>query len=324
LLYLTESDVAELLSVAEVIPLVESALAAEAKGQVVNNPRRRLMLDAATLMSLEAGDLEAQFAGHKNYLAVPGKGVLSHFFLYKSDTRELLAMMQANELGRIRTGATGGVAAQYLARTAATRHAVFGAGFQAETQVEAISAVRPISEIRVWSRTEEHARAFQARMSAKLPETRIELALDDPAALAAWGDIVTIATRASEPVVYGEWLKPGVLVNAMGSNATTRAEVDAEVVRRASTIVADSLEGARTESGDLIQAAAQGALDWERVRALSAVVAGRVSGRTRDDEICLFESQGLGLEDLAAGRLAYAKALERGIGRQFDIRNIQS
>jgi len=319
LLYLTEAEVADLISVDEVIPRVERALAAQANGRVVNNPRRRLPLGTATLMSLEAGDLDEPFVGHKNYLAVPGKGVLSHFLLYNRDARELLAMIQANELGRIRTGATGGVAARYLARADASRHAVFGAGFQAETQVAAISSVRPISELRIWSRTEQHAREFQTRMSAKLPETRVELALDDPAELAAWGDIITVATRASEPVVHGDWLRPGVFVNAMGSNATTRAEVDAEVVRRADVIVADSLEGARAESGDLIQAAEQGALDWEHVRALSEVVAGLDPGRTRDDEISLFESQGLGLEDLAAGRLAYEKALERGVGRHFDI-----
>lgn len=289
MLYLTEAEVADLISVAEVIPLVERALAGQAQGTIVNNPRRRLPLGPATLMSLEAGDLDEPFAGHKNYLAVPGKGVLSHFFLYDRNSRELLAMIQANELGRIRTGATGGVAAKHLARADASCHAVFGAGFQAETQAEAISAVRPISEIRVWSRTEQHACAFQARMSAKLPETRIELALDDPAALAAWGDIITVATRASEPVVQGDWLRPGVFVNAMGSNATTRAEIDAEVVRRASTIVADSLEGARAESGDLIQAAEQGALDWERVHALSGVVAGHLPGRTRADEITLLD-----------------------------------
>jgi ornithine cyclodeaminase/alanine dehydrogenase-like protein (mu-crystallin family) len=324
LLYLTEAEVAELISVDEVIPLVESALAAEAQGRVVNNPRRRLALDAALLMSLEAGDLNANFAGHKNYLAVPGKGVLAHFFLYKSDTRELLAMVQANELGRIRTGATGGVAAKYLARADATRHAVFGAGFQAETQVEAISCVRSISEVRVWSRTEQHAREFQERMRTRLPGVQISLALDDPAELAAWGDIVTIATRASEPVVRGAWLRSGVFVNAMGSNATTRAEIDTEVVRLADLIVADSLEGARAESGDLIQAAEQGALDWERVRSLSAVVAGLAPGRRRDNEICLFESQGLGLEDLAAGRFAYERARELGVGRHFDIGDIGS
>jgi ornithine cyclodeaminase/alanine dehydrogenase-like protein (mu-crystallin family) len=233
-------------------------------------------------------------------------------------------MMQANELGRIRTGATGGVAARYLARADAWRHAVFGAGFQAETQVEAISAVRPISDVRVWSRTEQHARAFQERISAKLPETRIELALADPAELAAWGDVITVATRASEPVVQGNWLQPGVFVNAMGSNATTRAEVDAEVVRRADLIVADSLDGARAESGDLIQAAERGALAWDSVKALGAVVAGLTPGRVRDDEITLFESQGLGLEDLAAGRLVYERALQRGIGRQFDIGDNQS
>jgi alanine dehydrogenase len=319
LLYLTESEVAQLISVAEVIPRVERALRAQAEGNVVNNPRRRLPLRSAMLMSLEAGDIDEGFAGHKNYLAVPGKGVLAHFFLYNSDTRELLAMMHANELGRIRTGATGGVAAKYLARTDATRHAVFGAGFQAETQVEAISRVRPISEIRVWSRTEQHAIDFCTRLQGRLPKVTLLPNVGKPAELAGWGDIVTVATRSSEPVLRGAWLKPGTFVNAMGSNSMMRAEIDVETVKRAQTIVADSIEGARTESGDLIQAAERGALRWDQVRALSDVVAGFAPGRASDDDICLFESQGLGLEDLAAGRLAYEKALELGIGTQFEI-----
>ena len=319
MLYLTETDIASILTVAEVIPRVEAALRAHAVGSVVNNPRRRLQLRSAMLMSLEAGDIDEGFAGHKNYLAVPGKGVLAHFFLYNSHTRELLAMMHANELGRIRTGATGGVAAKYLARADAARHAVFGAGFQAETQVEAISRVRPISDIRVWSRTEQRAIDFCTRLQSRLPETTIVPSVDDPAELAAWGDIVTVATRASEPVLQGAWLKPGTLVNAMGSNSMMRAEIDVETVKRAVLIVADSIEGAQTESGDLIQAAEHGALLWGRVRALSDVVAGFVPVRAGDDEIYLFESQGLGLEDLAAGRLAYEKALALGIGTHFEI-----
>jgi ornithine cyclodeaminase len=319
MLYLTEEEVAALLPMAEVVPEIERALRADGEGRIVNNTRRRLRVRGALLMSLESGDIDSGYVGHKNYLAVPGKGVLAHFFLYEAATRQMVAIMRANELGRIRTGATTGVAAKYLARENARRHAVFGAGYQAETQVLAVSQVRPIDEIRVWSRTREHAEQFCARLGPQLPDARIEPATDDPAELAAWGDIVTVATRAHTPVLQGKWLRPGVLVNAMGSNALDRAEIDVETVTRADLVVVDSLEGAQVESGDLFPAVEQGLLFWGAVRSLSDVVAGYAPSRRNDEEIILFESQGLALEDLAAGSYVYRKALETGAGRQIDI-----
>jgi ornithine cyclodeaminase/alanine dehydrogenase-like protein (mu-crystallin family) len=319
MLYLTEEEVASLLPMAEAVPVIERALRADGEGRIVSNTRRRLRLKNALLMSLESGDIESGFTGHKNYLAVPGKGVLAHFFLYECASRQMVAIMRANELGRIRTGATTGVATRYLAREDAHRHAVFGAGYQGETQVLAVSQARQIDEIRVWSRTRERAEQFCARLRPQLPEARIEPALDDPAELAAWGDIVTVATRASTPVLKGSWLRPGVLVNAMGSNALDRAEIDVEAVGRANLVVADSVEGAQVESGDLFPAVEQGVLFWGAVHALSDVVAGYAPGRRDSEEIILFESQGLALEDLAAGTYVYHKALETGIGRQLDI-----
>ena len=319
MLYLTELNVAELLSMSDVIPVVEETLRSYSEGGVVNNPRRRLQLDESILMSLEAGDMERKLVGHKNYVAVPGKGVLSHFFLYDAESRQLLAMIQANELGRIRTGATSGVATKFLARADAIRHAVFGAGFQAETQVQAISLVRPITEIRVWSRTERRAIDFCERIQSFVPDADVAPSIVDPAELAVWADIITVATRASDPVVFGQWLRPGVFVNAMGSNSVARTEIDIDAVSRADRIVVDSIAGAMSESGDLIQAAERGRLRWGRVRSLSDVVSGRIPGRSSSNEICLFESQGLGLEDLAAGRLVYEMARQRGVGRRFDI-----
>lgn len=318
MLYLTEEDVAGLLSMEEAIPEVERVLRSLGGGRAVNNPRRRLRLRDGVLLSLESGDTEIGFVGHKNYLAVPGKGVLAHFFLYKTQTRAMVAIMHANELGRIRTGATTGVATKYLARADTRHHAVFGAGYQAETQAEAVSRVRPIEHIRVWSRTAEHAAAFCQRLALRLPGVRIEPALDDPAELAAWGDVITIATRASTPVVLGRWLRPGVLVNAIGSNALDRAEVDVEAVTRADRVIVDSLEGAQQESGDLFPAVEQGLLFWTAVHPLSDVVAGFAPGRTHDDEIILFESQGLALEDLAVGNLLYHKALTECAGRHLE------
>ncbi|HSH78590.1 MAG TPA: ornithine cyclodeaminase family protein [Herpetosiphonaceae bacterium] len=287
---------------------------------MVNNTRRRLHIAEATLMSMEAGDREAGLLGHKNYLAVPGRPVLSHFFLYDSERGDLQAMMQANELGRIRTGATSAVAARYLARADASRHAVFGAGFQAETQVLAISQVRPVEEICVWSRSHARAEAFCDRIREHLPGILVEPAADDPAALACWGEIITLATRASQPVLQGAWLTPGAFVNAIGSNAAERREVGVDVVRRADVIVADSLEGARLEAGDLIAAADAGALDWARVSALSNVVAGTVTSRETDRQVTLFESQRLALEDLAVADYIYRHARTAGVGRQVDLR----
>lgn len=318
MLYLTEHDVAGLVTMEEAIQVVERALLAHASGDVINNTRRRLSLGRAEMLSLEAGNSRTGFAGHKNYLAVPGKGVLAHFFLYRTAERSLVAMMHANELGRLRTGATSGVAVKHLARVNARRHAVFGAGYQAATQVEAVSKVRPIEHIRVWSRTTERADRFCQEIRCRLPGVRIEAALDDPAELAGWGDIVTVATRAAEPVVLGHWLRPGVLVNAMGSNSPARAEIDVETVARADSIVVDSVEGARLEAGDLIPAVENGVLAWEHLKALSNVVAGRTEARTNDRQIILFESQGLALEDLALGELVYQKALEANVGRIID------
>jgi len=319
MLYLSEEDVAALLSMDEAIPAVERALRAHGEGRIVNNPRRRLHLHDGLLLSLESGDAETGFIGHKNYLAVPGKGVLSHFFLYESRTRAMVAIMRANELGRIRTGATTGVAVKYLARADARRHAVFGAGYQAETQVEAVSRVRPIEHVRVWSRTVERATAFCERLASRLPEVRIEPLIGDPTELASWADIITVATRATTPVLLGEWLRPGVLVNAVGSNALDRAEIDVEVVTRADRVIVDSLEGAQQESGDLFPAIERGLLFWGMVRSLSDVVAGFTPSRTHDDEIILFESQGLALEDLAVGSYLYQKALRVGAGQQIAI-----
>lgn len=318
-LYLTEQDVVALLSMDEAIPAVEQALLAHAQGTVTSNARRRLSLQRAELLSLESGNDLTGFAGHKNYLAVPGKGVLAHFFLYDIRARALVAIMRANELGRVRTGATTGVATKYLARAGARRHAIFGAGFQAETQAEAVNHVRPIEHVRVWSRTRVSAERIRDRLIAVSPGIAVELALDDPEELAAWADIVTVATRADEPVLRGAWLQPGVLVNAIGSNSPARAEVDLDVVRRADVVVVDSLEGARAEAGDLIPAATGGLLDWDSVWELRDVVAGRVPGRTRDDQIILFESQGLALEDLAVGTVAYRNALGAGVGRHVEL-----
>lgn len=317
MLYLTESEVAELLVIEDAIGEVERALRGYGEGWVVNNPRRRLRLPQSLLMSLEAGDASTGYVGHKNYLAVPGHDVLSHFFLYDSGQRALVAMMQANELGRVRTSATSAVAAKYLARHDATRYAVFGAGFQAETQVEAICRVRPIRQVRVWSRTREQVEGFCRRLSARLNTVVLEPALGDPAELAAWGDIITVATRASEPVLRGDWLQRGVFVNAVGANALDRSEIDVEVSARADQVVVDSLEGARLESGDLLPAIEQGHLRWEQVRELGAVVAGLTPGRVTDEQILLFESHGLGLEDLAVGSYVYHKAIAAGAGHQL-------
>ena len=225
--------------------------------------------------------------------------------LFDSNTAKLLASIDANILGQIRTGAASGVATRHLARKDASRLALFGSGFQAETQLEAVSCARKLESVRVYSRKPERRKSFARRMSERLG-LAIEAA-NSPEEAMDGADIVTTVTNARYPVFPGELLRPGTHINAAGSNHVMRRELDAEAIRKSSVIAADSVEQARMEAGDLTQAADEGVLDWADVSELHQILAGRLPGRTSDDQITLFESQGLAVEDVAMADFLYRK-----------------
>ncbi len=306
MLLLTEADVRRLLPMDRAIELVEAGLRHWAAGRAQNHPRRRLQHgSSATLHYMAAVDLDAGYLGAKLYTTHPHTGAHFYVLLFSSDGRPL-ATIEANALGQIRTGAATGVATRHMARPDARVAGLIGSGFQARTQLEAVARVRTLTEARVYSRNEANRRRFAAEMQAALglPVT----AVDSARAAVEGSDIVITATTARDPVLLGEWLAPGVHLNAVGSNHARRRELDAEAVRRSGRIVADSVEQARMESGDLIAAFEAGAGRWEAVLELSEVAAGRRPGRTSAGEITLFKSNGLALEDIAVAGWLYDQA----------------
>jgi ornithine cyclodeaminase/alanine dehydrogenase-like protein (mu-crystallin family) len=234
-----------------------------------------------------------------------------------SETGELLAVSEADRLGQMRTGAATGVATRYMARPDARRLCLFGSGWQAESQALAIAEVRDLERVAVYSRTPEKRRAFAEAIAPRLrvpvvPAESAEAVMDG-------ADIVVTATSSRIPVFPGSLLRPGMHVNVVGSNSLAKAEIDIDAFRRVDRIVVDSVEQAKWESGDLLGAIETNRVRWEEMAELCEVVAGRRPGRASQDEVTLFKSNGLALEDVAAASLVYDLARERSLGRELSF-----
>lgn len=307
-IYLTESDVAGLLTMRDALRLVAQAARAIADGSGTNAPRQRLKAQSATLHVLPAS-LGGRL-GHKVYTGAP-RGAKFWFTLY-AETGEMLAMIEADRLGQIRTGAASGVATDFMARANARSLGVIGTGWQAASQIEAVCVARPIERVRVWGRDPERLANFCTTMTAKLARP-IEPGAG-PRDVIEGADVVVTMTSASRPVFEGTWLQPGTHVNAAGSNRVTAQEIDVETVRRASIVALEDLAQARVESGDLRAASEAGVFRWLDAVRLADIVAGTIAGRSSADEITLFESLGVGIWDLAVGSFVYDAAVENGIG----------
>src|SRR3712207_1318219 len=234
--------------------------------------------------------------------------------LFDPESGELLSILQSDRMGQMRTGAASGVASKHLAREDAKTLGIYGAGWQAESQLEAVAAVRNLERVIVYSRREESRKRFAEKMGEKLGmEIETTHAAEEPAAQ----DIVVTMTSSVEPVLHGEWLRPGAHVNAAGSNFLFKREIDRDVAKRANLVVIDSREELGLEAGNLLQALETGAVMPEAPGGLGQIIAGQVPGRQSSQDITLFGSQGLALEELAAARLAYDRATERGDGREM-------
>ena len=291
----------------EAMDLVERMLLRLATGQAVNHPRRRVAMESRTLLHYMAGgDNENGLVGIKVYASNPAVGAPNfRVLLFDSNTAQLLAEIEANILGQIRTGAASGVATRHLARQDASRVAIFGSGFQAETQLEAVSCARKLERARVFSRKAERRQAFAERMSERL-DIPVR-ATPSPEEALDGADIVITVTNSRSPVFPGRLLKPGTHINAAGSNHVLRREIDGDAVRMASLIAVDSMEQARMEAGDLTQAEKDGVFNWSEACELHDVLAGNCPGRTSAEQVTLFESQGLAVEDIAMADFLYRK-----------------
>ena len=315
-LFLNEAEVASLLPMGECIDVLDQAFAHAGAGDTEIKPRSRMRMPNGFFHFMAAADAGSGVFGYKAYPSFAGSGGAKMMvMLFDYETGQLLTCMEGGRLGQIRTGAASGLATRYMARDDAATVSVIGSGFQARTQLEAVCAVRKVSQVRVFSRRQERREEFAKRMSESLS---VEVTpVDDPQACVADTDVVIVITSAREPVLLGEWLKEGAHVNAAGGNHWMRREIDDAAVERAQLIVVDDLEQAKIECGDLMWPEARGAFRWDMVHELRQVVAGEVSGRPSPQSITLFESMGIALEDIAAGHLVYRKALEQGIGQEL-------
>ncbi|MGL6279422.1 MAG: ornithine cyclodeaminase family protein [Gaiella sp.] len=307
-LWLTEDDVSGLITVAEAVPVVEESFLRQAAAEVQLLPRRRLRLEAGAFAVMAAVDAGLGVAGVKSYAAVEGKATFV-VSLFDTATGELTALIAADRLGQVRTGAASGVAAKHLAREGAASLGLIGTGWQAESQLEAIrSAVPSIERVVASSRSPERVAAFCERTGA--------VAAREPAE-AGGCDVVVTITTSRDPVLRGDWLRDGALVCAAGANHPKARELDAQVIARAAFVCCDALEDAKLESGDLIELVAAGQLDWLEVHELHEVVAGAIAGRRSESDVVLFKSNGIAPWDLALAHELVRRARERGVGREL-------
>lgn len=315
-LFLTEEDVGRLLTMDLALEAVEAAHAAHGRGRAVDIPRQRTRIPTAALHILQGALPDEAVFGYKAYTTSrEAARFLVH--LFDAANGRLLAVIEADLLGMMRTGAAGGIAAKYLARPEAATVGIFGAGWQARGQLEALCRVRPIRRVKVSSRDTARRQAFCDEMALRLG---VEVVPAESAEATVRGsDIVVTITTSSTPLFDGNWLEPGCHVNGAGSNALIRRELDETAVRRAGLVCVDSRPTALAEAGDLLPLLEKGRLAERQLVELGEIVAAVRPGRTAAEQITLFESQGMAIQDLALAKRLVALARERGLGQPLPL-----
>jgi ornithine cyclodeaminase len=327
ILVLNHDEVAQLLPMKECIAVMREALIALAAGQV-HQPLRTIVRppDAAGVMGLMPSYVGGEQAayGLKTVCIFPGnpaQGKDAHqgaVLLFSAATGELLALMNASAITAIRTAAVSAVATDLLTREEAGDLAIVGAGVQAHTHLKAMAEVRSIRRCRVASRNFEHARSFADEMSGQFAFA-IE-PVETVSGAVAGADLIATVTNSKQPVVQREWIAPGAHLNVVGSSTPHAREVDTATIA-SSALFVDRRESTLNEAGDYLFAMREGAIGPEHIRAeLGEVLTGAEPGRTSREEITLFKSLGLAVEDLAAANYLYrkAKALNAGAWVEFD------
>ena len=317
MLVLSEHDVGELLTYPECIEVMAEALTALARGEVHNPLRSVVRPEGASgflgLMPAYRGGDRPAF-GLKEICLFPGnpaRGLDTHLggvLLHSGETGELLAIMNASAITAIRTAAVSALATKLLARDDAKVHAIIGAGVQARSHLRAISAVRKIEEVRICSRTPAKAEA----LAAGAANVRVTGSIQEAVRGA---DIISTTTSSREPVIHRSWIAPGAHINAVGSSIAAARELDSDTVA-ASSLFVDRRESTLNESGDYLSAVREGAIAGpEHIRAeIGEILIGRADGRRARDEITLFKSLGIAIEDLASAQFLYDKARRLGRG----------
>jgi ornithine cyclodeaminase len=323
---LTGADVRALLPMQECIRVVEAALVTLARGDAVLPLRSAVWLPDRSGM---LGVMPAYLGGDGGGLGLKAVAIFpgnhgtpydSHqgvVVLFEAEHGAPVAILDASAITEIRTGAASGVATRALARADAKTLAILGSGVQARSHLDAMLAVRPFERVRVWSRSPENAQRF-ARAGRERDRVTVEVARSAEEAVRG-ADVVCTTTAAKDPILEGAWLAPGAHVNAAGACFASARELDTEAVRRARVWV-DRLESAWSEAGDLLIPRNEGAIDASHVVGeLGDLLAGKIEGRRTPEEVTIFESLGIAIEDVATARYLNEQAAARGAGTVVDL-----
>jgi ornithine cyclodeaminase/alanine dehydrogenase-like protein (mu-crystallin family) len=316
-LHINEAEVRQLLTMAAAIAAVEEVSKRQAEATAIIHPRRRFELpNHGFFHYMAALDTVGGYIATKQYTYVKGK--LSFLVtLYSAETGELLALIEADWLGRLRTGAASGVATKYLAKKLAKAAAIIGTGGQARTQLEAVHNVRMLDAVYVYGRDQARRSKFCDEMSEHLGVSCYPMQSVADATRNA--EIICTATTASHPVLGGQDLALGVHINAIGANHAHKQELEESVVEKANLIFVDSLAQSKQEAGDLVIPFAKKPERWAEVHELADLVGGKTPGRTSDSQITLFKSNGIAAWDLAVAAKVYKLAKEKGLGRELPL-----
>ena len=290
-LLLTDTDIDQLMTMTECVEVIEDSFRQVGNGQTWNRPRSRIRMPRGFHHLMAASVLGSEVFGLKTYTSFRS-GVRFIVMLYDSNNGDLLAMVQGERLTQLRTGAVTSVATQYMARENSATVGIIGTGNQGRTQLAGVCEARNIKSVKAFDRVEDSVKD---------------------------SDIIIIMTTSRTPVLLGDWLEDGQHINAAGSNHWIRQEVDDNVVRRANSIIVDSIEDAQVEAGDLLYPIERGRIQWSQIKELADVVVGHITTRTSPEDITLFESQGIAVSDIAAAAYVYGKAKEQGMGTELPM-----
>ncbi len=313
-IFIDEAAVSKILGIAKTVELIEEAFFLFGKGEAFNTPRVRTRVKKGALHILPAAMPTKGVFGYKAYTSFRNN-IKFRYYLHSSETGGLLAILDADLIGRLRTGAASGVATKYMSDKNSSKFVIFGAGAQARSQIDAVMLVRSIDRVSIISRTPASAEKLASELTGN-----VSVCMDSNASIAVKdADIITTITSSSVPVLLSEWeLKKGIHINACGSNALIRAEIDEKIVEKA-FIAVDDKEVAKLEAGDLLPLLEKGRLHWNAVSELGDIIAENKVFNREDCDITLFESQGMGLQDLICAEYVYRITMEQGTGIELPI-----
>ncbi len=316
-LYLNEEDVKNILSIDDALLEIEKLFSTQSQSNdIINHPRERLKNKKTMFHYMAASLPYLGYMGYKAYVSSKN-GFTFRVFLHEIETGELLSIMDANYMGMIRTGAVSGVAAKYMSKKSSKTAAVFGTGFQAEGQLLALSKVRDLEKVKIYSRKKENRESFSESISAFVNAeiksvNSTEEAIDN-------ADIVITCTTSKEPVFDGENLEKGIHISAIGGNFLFKSEIDEKTITKSSIIVVEDIEQSKLEAGEFLQLIDRGRIYWDQFVELKDIVSQKVNARESEDDITLFKSIGIAIEDVAIASHIYKIAKENKIGKNIDI-----